>query len=46
MLLDEVMRSAGFRRHGNEWWHFSLGDQMWAWTTGEAVAIYGGVQPA
>lgn len=41
LLLDEVMRSAGFSRHGNEWWHFSLGDQMWAWTTGAPVAIYG-----
>ena len=30
-LLDEVMRAAGFRRHPGEWWHFSLGDQMWAW---------------
>jgi D-alanyl-D-alanine dipeptidase len=44
LLLDEVMRSAGFRRHGNEWWHFSLGDQMWAWTAGEPVAVYGGVR--
>ncbi|MGB7444447.1 MAG: M15 family metallopeptidase [Coleofasciculaceae cyanobacterium] len=30
-LLLEVMQSAGFRRHQGEWWHFSLGDQMWAW---------------
>lgn len=30
-LLNTVMRSAGFRRHPNEWWHFSLGDQFWAW---------------
>ena len=30
-LLREVMDSAGFRRHPNEWWHFCLGDQMWAW---------------
>lgn len=40
-LLHEVMNSAGFNRHGNEWWHFSLGDQMWAWARGEAHAIYG-----
>jgi D-alanyl-D-alanine dipeptidase len=25
------MNHAGFRRHPGEWWHFSLGDQMWAW---------------
>jgi D-alanyl-D-alanine dipeptidase len=30
-LLNEVMRSANFQRHPNEWWHFSYGDQMWAW---------------
>ncbi|MFB8788920.1 MAG: M15 family metallopeptidase [Potamolinea sp.] len=30
-LMHDVMYSVGFRRHPNEWWHFSLGDQMWAW---------------
>ena len=30
-LLNQVMESAGFRRHPNEWWHFSRGDQLWAW---------------
>jgi zinc D-Ala-D-Ala dipeptidase len=30
-LLDRVMVEAGFFRHPGEWWHFSLGDQMWAW---------------
>lgn len=30
-LLRDVMASAGFRRHPGEWWHFCLGDQMWAW---------------
>jgi D-alanyl-D-alanine dipeptidase len=30
-LLNEIMRSFGFRRHPKEWWHFCLGDQMWAW---------------
>ncbi len=30
-LLRDVMYSAGFRRHPGEWWHFSLGEQMWAW---------------
>lgn len=40
-LLNEVMSAAGFCRHGNEWWHFSLGDQMWAWALGRPVAIYG-----
>ncbi|VEP15028.1 D-alanyl-D-alanine dipeptidase [Hyella patelloides LEGE 07179] len=30
-LLNQVMTLAGFMRHPGEWWHFSLGDQMWAW---------------
>ncbi|MGK7873937.1 MAG: M15 family metallopeptidase [Xenococcaceae cyanobacterium] len=30
-LLKEVMRAGGLCRHPGEWWHFSLGDQMWAW---------------
>jgi D-alanyl-D-alanine dipeptidase len=40
-LLNDVMTCAGFCRHGNEWWHFSLGDQMWAWSLGRPAAIYG-----
>ncbi|MEM8831829.1 MAG: M15 family metallopeptidase [Cyanobacteria bacterium P01_G01_bin.19] len=30
-LLNRVMTNAGFCRHPGEWWHFSLGDQMWTW---------------
>jgi zinc D-Ala-D-Ala dipeptidase len=30
-LLRTAMEAAGFSRHLGEWWHFSLGDQMWAW---------------
>ncbi len=41
VLLNDVMAAAGFIRHGNEWWHFSMGDQMWAWARGESTAIYG-----
>lgn len=40
-LLCAVMVSAGFSRHANEWWHFSLGDQMWAAAQGQPVARYG-----
>lgn len=49
-LLAEVMLSVGFQQHQQEWWHFSLGDQMWAWLTslenneGEVVARYGRVE--
>lgn len=41
MLLEEVMAAAGFSRHANEWWHFSLGDQMWAQARGADAARYG-----
>jgi D-alanyl-D-alanine dipeptidase len=46
-LLHRVMHGQGFRRHKGEWWHFSLGDQMWAWQLREeepgnaVVARYG-----
>ncbi|MGK7892871.1 MAG: M15 family metallopeptidase [Xenococcus sp. (in: cyanobacteria)] len=30
-LLNKIMIESGFCRHPKEWWHFSLGDQMWAW---------------
>jgi zinc D-Ala-D-Ala dipeptidase len=46
-LLRQVMESAGFQRHPGEWWHFSWGDQLWAWIYLEnnpmrsAVARYG-----
>ncbi|HIK08680.1 MAG TPA: M15 family metallopeptidase [Oscillatoriaceae cyanobacterium M33_DOE_052] len=42
-LLYQVMHSAGFARHPNEWWHFSWGDQMWAWLTNQPAARYGRV---
>ncbi len=40
-LLYDAMRSAGFERHPQEWWHFSYGDQFWAWLTGATYAFYG-----
>lgn len=48
-LLADVMFSSGFCRHLYEWWHFSLGDQMWAWLSNQensqqpAIARYGRV---
>ncbi|MEN8445989.1 MAG: M15 family metallopeptidase [Cyanobacteria bacterium J06555_13] len=39
-LLAEVMVGVGFYQHPHEWWHFSMGDQMWALQTG-TVARYG-----
>ncbi len=49
-LLKAVMYSADFRQNPQEWWHFSLGDQMWAWLKGQEsspddwVAYYGKVE--
>ena len=40
-LLEEVMASAGFARHPGEWWHFSWGDQLWAWQCSKSEAFYG-----
>ncbi len=40
-LLNDVMTAAGFSRHANEWWHFSLGDQMDAAAKRQPFAIYG-----
>jgi zinc D-Ala-D-Ala dipeptidase len=35
-LLRDVMIKAGFQRNPKEWWHFSYGDQMWAWLNNQA----------
>lgn len=47
-LLYEVMQSAGFQRHPQEWWHFSRGDQLWAWLENQqgrpAIARYGSIK--
>ncbi|MEO0852820.1 MAG: M15 family metallopeptidase [Cyanobacteria bacterium J06648_11] len=43
--LNHAMQAAGFLRHPSEWWHFSYGDQLWAWQTGGgAIAKYGRVE--
>ena len=39
-LLADVMEASGFAQHPNVWWHYSFGDQLWAWRRGAAVAIY------
>jgi len=48
ILLRRVMTEAGFTQHPNEWWHFSFGDQMWAWCIqqagkGATIARYGAI---
>lgn len=49
-LLGDIMVRAGFQRHPHEWWHFCLGDQMWAWLTNKGnsgtqiIARYGRIE--
>ncbi|NJO39138.1 MAG: D-alanyl-D-alanine dipeptidase [Cyanobacteria bacterium CRU_2_1] len=49
-LLKQVMVMAGFRQHPREWWHFSFGDQVWAWLineddpTAQQLARYGAIE--
>jgi zinc D-Ala-D-Ala dipeptidase len=30
-ILNKIMSAWDFCRHPHEWWHFSYGDQLWAW---------------
>ncbi len=39
--LANAMAMVGFSQHPHEWWHFSYGDQMWAWHCGMSSARYG-----
>lgn len=49
-LLNHIMESSGFLRHPGEWWHFSRGDQLWAWQynqrhpNDQQMAYYGFVE--
>jgi len=43
-LLKKVMLEFEFVQHPNEWWHFSYGDQLWAWTNQNENAIYGKIE--
>jgi D-alanyl-D-alanine dipeptidase len=35
-LLCQIMTDVGLSRHPDEWWHFSIGDQLWAWLSDRA----------
>ncbi len=51
VFLNSLMRAEGFHRLHSEWWHFSQGDQYWAWAERkesghtDTCAIYGAAQP-
>lgn len=47
--LNSALSKSGFRRLTHEWWHFSYGDQMWAFLESldgktSVTAIYGAVE--
>jgi D-alanyl-D-alanine dipeptidase len=39
--LRDSLATAGFAQHPGEWWHYSHGDQLWAWRVGRPLACYG-----
>ncbi len=44
LMLTTVMLDADFASCKNEWWHFSYGDQTWAWFYGKKSSLYGLVE--
>jgi D-alanyl-D-alanine dipeptidase len=40
-ILREAMSGAGFTNYPSEYWHWSYGDQGWAYRGGHSEAIYG-----
>ena len=40
-ILINAMLDAGFASCYSEWWHFSYGDQIWAWFYGKKDCLYG-----
>ncbi len=44
-ILKEAMESAGLTNYPSEFWHYSYGDQGWAYRGGHAHALYGPTEP-
>jgi D-alanyl-D-alanine dipeptidase len=40
LLLLTSMLGAGLASYRSEWWHYSYGDQVWAWFYGEETSLY------
>lgn len=41
LLLLQTMLEAGFASYYAEWWHYSYGDEIWAWFYGKNACLYG-----
>lgn len=44
-LLRSVMLGAGLTNYPAEWWHWSYGDQGWAYRGGHSHALYAAIEP-
>jgi zinc D-Ala-D-Ala dipeptidase len=44
-MLLRAMLVAGFASDPFEWWHFSYGDQNWAWFYGHNKSLYNMIEP-
>jgi D-alanyl-D-alanine dipeptidase len=45
-ILREAMLASGFTNYPAEWWHWSYGDQAWAYRGGHPAACYAAIEPA
>jgi D-alanyl-D-alanine dipeptidase len=45
MILLSVMLDQGMASLASEWWHFSYGDQTWAWFYRQKNSLYGLIEP-
>ena len=43
--LVDALTQGGLTNYPSEWWHWSFGDQGWAYRTGAPFAVYGLVEP-
>lgn len=41
VMLFQAAAESGFAIYGNEWWHISYGDKVWAFVYNESFAHYG-----
>lgn len=44
-IMAQALTGAGLTNYPSEFWHWSYGDQGWAYRTGQPAAIYGGLAP-
>jgi D-alanyl-D-alanine dipeptidase len=45
-ILRTAMEAAGLTNYPSEWWHWSYGDQGWAYRGEHPAALYAAIQPA